>query len=198
MGGGEQNEARPPDATDQEGQQQFIRLFVANQRRVHAFIRTLIPNTADADDVLQETSITGLSKFTSSFLKGRADPRDFRIEEFVAWICTIARYEALKWCRKVKRARPLFSEALTEELADCHARQLEHLEMRHEALSLCLGKLRSRDRALLFLRYESNLTGPEIAERSGRPINTVYKALRRIRQTLLECVDRTVRAQGHA
>ncbi|MCI0335492.1 MAG: sigma-70 family RNA polymerase sigma factor [Planctomycetes bacterium] len=198
MGGGEQNEAGPPKVTDREGQQQFVRLFVANQRRVHAFIRTLIPNTADADDVLQETSITGLSKFTSSFLRGRADPRDFRIEDFVAWICTIARYEALKWCRKVKRGRPLFSEALTAELADCHARQLDYLEMRHEALNHCLEKLSSRDRALLFFRYESDLTGPEIAERSGRPVNTIYKALQRIRHTLLECVDRTIRAQGHA
>jgi DNA-directed RNA polymerase specialized sigma24 family protein len=46
-------------------------------------------------------------------------------------------------------------------------------------------------------RYESNLTGPEIAERLGRPVNTVYKALQRIRNSLLDCVDRTLRAQEH-
>jgi RNA polymerase sigma-70 factor (ECF subfamily) len=184
-------------ATDPRGQQQFIRLFVANQRRIHAFIRTLIPNTADADDVLQETSITGLAKFPSTFVQRGEKPKQLDAEDFVAWICTIARYEALKWCRRSQRGRALFSEALAEELADCHIRQLEYLEWRHDALNACLKKLTARDRVLLMFRYESNLTGPEIAERLGKPVNTVYKALQRIRSSLLDCVDRTLRAQEH-
>ena len=65
MGGSDQLNERQINAADLHGQQQFIRLFVANQRRVHAFIRTLVPNTADADDILQETSITGLAKFST-------------------------------------------------------------------------------------------------------------------------------------
>ena len=119
------------------------------------------------------------------------------MEEFVAWICTIARYEALKWLRQCKRGQMLFSEALADELAEQHLRQLEYLELRHEALNSCLEKLSPRDRKLLMFRYESNLSGPEISERLSRPLNTVYKALQRIRYSLLECVDCTLRVEGH-
>lgn len=183
-------------AADLADQQLFVRLFVAHQRRVHGFIRTLIPNSSDADDVLQDTSIVGLSKFSSSFLRGR-QAADFCVDEFVAWICTIARFEALKCCRQKKRGRLLFSEALTEQLAEIHARQIEYLEVRHDALKGCLEKLPVSDRSVLLCHYESNLTGPEISARLGRPLNTVYKALQRIRNNLLECVHRTIRAEGH-
>lgn len=184
-------------AVDLADQQLFVRLFVAHQRRIHGFIRTMIPHANDADDVLQETSIVGLSKFSSSFLRGRQADQ-FCLEEFVAWVCTIARFEALKCCRQKKRGRLLFSEGLSEQLAESYAGQLEYLESRHEALKGCLEKLSDADRTVLLYHYESNLTGPEISTRLGRPLNTVYKALRRIRNALLECVHRTIRAEGHA
>jgi len=47
---------------------EFIRLLMENERRIYAYIRTLIGNNADAEDVLQETSITLWDKFSASAL----------------------------------------------------------------------------------------------------------------------------------
>ena len=35
-----------------------------------------------------------------------------------------------------------------------------------------------------------------VADQLGRPVNTVYKALQRVRRALRECVDRRVNAQA--
>src|SRR5262249_54956902 len=41
----------------------FLPLFLQNQRRLYAYILTLLPNRADADDVLQEASLVMWDKF---------------------------------------------------------------------------------------------------------------------------------------
>ena len=171
----------------------IIALFVANQRRIHAFIRSLIPNAADADDVLQETSITGLAKVGEGKLRLPVSS-----EEFVTWICTVARFECLRFCRNNKGKRLVFSEELTEQLAGRQIEQAQYLELRQSALRGCLQKLSAHDLTLVQNRYALNLSGKDIAERLGRPINTVYKALQRIRLQLSECIERTVRAENRS
>lgn len=177
--------------------EEFVRLFVANQRRIHGFIRTLVPNATDADDVLQETSITGLAKF-ESFASWRAEEsHDDVSDQFVTWICTIGRYEALKYCRRKGKAGLVFDESLCDQLADRHMSRLDDLELRHAALRLCLEKLSMRDRAILRGRYEFNLKGDELAGQLQLPVNTIYKALQRIRRSLTECVRRNLRMEDN-
>jgi RNA polymerase sigma-70 factor, ECF subfamily len=178
-------------ATSGPWQGEYVQLFVANQRRIHAFIRTLVPNQADSEEVLQETSLTGWGKFAevAAGLVGSPD-------SFVSWICTIARYEALKHYRKQKAYRIPFTEALLEDLAERQQRQTEYLEMRYRSLAICMQKLSTRDRELLQHRYGMNAKPKQIADRTGRPLNTIYKGLQRIRAALLECVDRVLRAEG--
>jgi DNA-directed RNA polymerase specialized sigma24 family protein len=113
-----QTVARSEGATGSCMSERFVRLFVANQRRIHGFIRTLVFESADADDILQETSITGLSKFPV-FAECQKDFSAERVtEEFVTWICTIARYETLKHCRANKKGIVQFDEALFDALAE--------------------------------------------------------------------------------
>jgi DNA-directed RNA polymerase specialized sigma24 family protein len=47
-----------------------------------------------------------------------------------------------------------------------------------------------------YSEHESRETYKSIAEEIGRPVNTVYKALNRIRRSLHECIDRTLAAEG--
>ena len=42
---------------DSDPQIEFVRLLLRHERRIYAFIRSLLPNRDDAEDVLQETSI---------------------------------------------------------------------------------------------------------------------------------------------
>jgi RNA polymerase sigma-70 factor (ECF subfamily) len=175
----------------QPWQAEYVQLFVANQRRIHAFIRTLVPLKADSDEVLQETSITGCSKF-ADFQAGQGNSN----ESFLSWICTIARFEALKHYRKKKAYRFVpFTEAVVDELAELHGKQSEYLESRHRALSICMGKLSPRDRDLIRHRYDKDAKPQQIADETGRPLNSIYKGLQRIRAALLQCVDRVMRAE---
>ena len=68
--------------------EEFVRLFVAHEGRLRAFIRALLPTWADVDEVMQETSLVAWRKF-ARFERGT---------NFMAWAATIARFEALDRC----------------------------------------------------------------------------------------------------
>jgi DNA-directed RNA polymerase specialized sigma24 family protein len=65
-------------------------------------------------------------------------------------------------------------------------------------LESCLGKL-PKDHRELVEGYYYHRTGIEaLSENCGRTVDATYKALQRIRQALLVCVDRAGGAEGAA
>jgi RNA polymerase sigma-70 factor (ECF subfamily) len=71
------------------------------------------------------------------------------------------------------------------------------LESRRDALRTCLEKLPHTDRQLVRHCYgDSRVTFKRAAHILGRPVNTVYKALNRIRKVLYECIERTLAVEG--
>src|SRR5947209_20049694 len=128
----------------------FLRLFLQNERRLYAYILTLLPNRADADDVLQEVSLVLWDKF---------DPDDPPLD-FAAWGCRIAYFKVLDFCKKRQRSRVRFSQALLERVGETaveHAATLQ-LDERREALAGCVDKLSPRDRDLLARRFADGAT----------------------------------------
>jgi RNA polymerase sigma-70 factor (ECF subfamily) len=117
---------------------------------------------------------------------------------FVAWALRIARLEVLNYRRKKSRDRCLFSD----ELVDLLTEQASALELaaddRRDALESCLAKLRERDRELVRLRYEPGATTQDIADRVGRSVKAVYKALNRIHGQLLVCIRTSLAARGQS
>ena len=68
---------------------------------------------------------------------------------------------------------------------------------RRDALRRCLEKLADKDRELVRHCYgDSRVTFKTVAQELGRPVNTVYKALNRIRKALYECIERTLAVEG--
>lgn len=63
--------------------------------------------------------------------------------------------------------------------------QSEHLL----ALESFLQRLNPQQRKLVMLRYADGLPNQEIAERTGRALPGVTKALQRLRQALVNCVQ---------
>src|SRR5688572_23508061 len=61
--GGQLDAADDLDAAGGPDPQQFLRLFLENERRIYAFIVSILPNLSDAEDVLQETSLILWQKF---------------------------------------------------------------------------------------------------------------------------------------
>jgi RNA polymerase sigma-70 factor (ECF subfamily) len=168
----------------------FLRLFLQNERRVYAYILTLLPNRADADDVLQEASLVLWDKFDE-----RHPPDDF-----AAWGCRIAYFKVLDFYKKSHRCRVRFSQALLERLGEAAVEQAATLQLdpRREALAGCIDKLNPRDRDLLARRFAEGATTRSTARQVGRSVEAVYKALAKIRQALFDCVTRTLAQEGQA
>jgi RNA polymerase sigma-70 factor (ECF subfamily) len=172
------------DAPQEAKGELFLRLFLQNERRLYAYILTLLPNRADADDVLQEASLVMWDKFDA-----RHPPDDF-----AAWGCRIAYFKVLDFSKKRQRSRVRFSQALLERLAETAVEQAASLQLdeRRQALDGCVEKLGSRDRDLLSRRFAEGATTQSTAAQVGRSADAVYKALARIRQALFDCVTRTL------
>lgn len=169
--------------------EEFVQLLVKTQRRIFALIHAMVPNTSDAEEVLQETSLILWRKW-DSFDRSR---------DFANWALGIARFEVLKHLSKRKRAGALgFHEDLAEQIASLlveRASQPEGEHARRLALKKCLDMLCESDRELIDLRYRGNMTARGVAERLNRPKSTVYQALARIRRRLFECIQRRVAAE---
>lgn len=168
----------------------FLRLFLQNERRIYAYILTLLPNRADAADVLQDASLVMWDKFDA------AAPPD----NFAAWGCRIAYFKVLEFRKKSQRSRVQFSQAMLERVAETAAEQAEALQLdeRREALTGCIEKLPPKDRDLLTRRFEQGASTESTAQAVNRSVDAIYKALAKIRQTLFDCVTRALAQEGRA
>ncbi|MBI1369591.1 MAG: sigma-70 family RNA polymerase sigma factor [Planctomycetes bacterium] len=159
----------------------FVRLLMANERRVYGFILTLVTNTADADDLMQETSAVLWRKY-GAFEQGT---------DFAAWAMRIARYEVLKFRERRGGAAGL-SEKVMDSLAEVAQQVAGEADARHEALQGCIQKLGSRDQQVIAMRYDEGATVKHMAARIGLSVFAVYKSLTRIHQQLHDCIERTI------
>ena len=174
---------RPP-----EKNKLFLSLFLQNQRRLYAYILTLLPNRADADDVLQEASLVMWDKFDA----GRP-PTDF-----LAWARRVAYHKVLDFYKKTHRAEARLSRIFLERVAETAAGRSDALRLddRREALAACFEKLAPKDRDLLTRRLAKGATTRSTSEQLGRSVDAVYKALAKIRQSLSDCVQRALAREG--
>ena len=160
----------------------FVALLSNSQWKLHAYIFSLVWNPADADDILQETNIVLLKK-AAEYDTNR---------KFLPWALTIARFQALAGLKRRQRLRFVFDDALTMFLADDAAREDSILEARRLALATCLQKLPAASRDLLVRRYEPKAVVGDMAAALGLSLKTLSDRLRRIRQKLLDCINRTL------
>jgi len=161
-----------------EQQKQLMLLMTQHQRRIFGYIHTLVPQRADAEDILQETSLVIVEKF-HEFKPGT---------DFVAWACQIAWWRVRAVRQKFARSKVIFDDDVLESVAHTAAEMHSEVSDRHEALARCLKRLHPRDRELLLTRYEPGARVEEAAERSGRSLEAAYKALARLRKLLFDCV----------
>src|SRR5437773_1985259 len=161
-------EHEPQDET--ESRKRLMALMTRHQRQIFSYIYVLVPNRSDAEDLLQETSLVICEKF-NEFKEGT---------DFVAWACQIAYWRVRYSRQKFARSKVLFDQEVVDVLAETAGEMIDELDERHEALSACLQRLHPRDRSLLMARYEPGGTVDEAARRSGRTLQTAYKALARL------------------
>lgn len=165
----------------------FARLFAKHDRWLFSYLVTLLANPAHAEEVFQEVCVIVWRNY-DQFELGT---------DFVKWVSVVAHNQVRKFRREAKKTGFQLSEITCERLAADAARGADLFEFRREALRKCLGKLTPGDGQLVQRCYsESSASFKTIAEEVGRPVNTVYKALNRIRRSLQQCIDRSLSAEG--
>lgn len=173
-------------APENSGYTEFVQLLVSHEPRLRAFLRTLLPDWSDVDEVLQETSLIAWQKF------GRFE----RGTSFMAWIASIARFEALEYLRQRGRARRVFSPEVMTLLADEAIARTEPFEHERHALERCLEKLGNTQRELLLLSYRPGARFREVAMQAGRTVQGYYKTIQRVRVRLLDCIRQELKEEA--
>jgi RNA polymerase sigma-70 factor, ECF subfamily len=162
--------------------EQFLRLYSGCESQLRAYLMTLLGNRTDVEDVFQETTVALWRSFD-----------DFNPDtSFMCWAKQIAFHRVLQFrVQKQRRGVPCSQEFLNavNQTIVSHS---DELETRLRALAECVAKLAESDRKLVAMRYESNCTIKEVAAQIGRPANTLYKALERIRHALVLCMERAI------
>lgn len=168
----------------QHNQQDFLRLVTMYQSQLYGYLHAMLHNMADTEDVLQNTIVVLWKKF-DQFEPGT---------NFLHWAMRTARFEALKFQRAWRRDRRFFSEAFVDALSEGPFGTATEsiVERRQSALAGCMQKLEDRDRRLLDNCYKSGSTIAAVAAQYGRSAQSICNSLRRIRQMLFACVERTL------
>jgi RNA polymerase sigma-70 factor, ECF subfamily len=178
----------PQFAAEPVDQTEFHRLFMQSQRRIFGHILTLLPRMADAEDVFQQTCVILLGK-AAQFTPGT---------DFVRWACQIAQYEVYNYRRRQQAERLHFNDGLLDKIAARRLESRDALDAELDAMHKCVDKLPASDRQLIQEQYRRRVTSRALAAELGRPINTVYKAIQRIRRGLRECIERAILREARA
>jgi len=177
-----------PDSTrrldDQSAaQQRFLSLFLRSEREVFRYVAALVPNVADAEDIVQQTALALWEKFDAY------DPG----QPFTPWACRFALNKSRQWIERRQRWQALLENGLAEELARRREELKPELETQLKHLEGCLHKLPEEQKSIVEGYYYRREGIEKLAEHSGRTVAATYKTLQRIRQALHECVEKSVK-----
>ncbi len=162
----------------------FLELLTAHDRALSLYVHGLVPRDSEAEDILQQTKLL-LWKHFDDFTLGT---------HFLAWARKTAFHQILTHRRQKKREHlPLDEEAL-EALGHAVSQLADDGSPRQDALRACLNKLPTEHRQLIHLRYYDELEIDQIADRVSRTEAAVYRALSRVRVTLMDCVQKQLEA----
>jgi RNA polymerase sigma-70 factor (ECF subfamily) len=158
--------------------------LLAEKPLLVGYARAIVGNRVAAEDIFQDLLILVMRKHAE--IPDRA--------ALSGWSRRALRFLSLKAVEKRARERPAMDAELVDLIdATCAEQGPSRTEGYLEALAQCLDRLPERSRRLLAMRYEEEISGQEMAERLGRPINTVYVTLTRLHRVLEECIRSHVR-----
>ena len=162
----------------QDSDDAFVSLLLANQSRIYRFLLSLVPQREDAEDLFQQTCLTLWHH------RGKFDPA---AGAFSSWACAIAHNHVRNFRRRETTRRLLLSDDTMDLLATTSIQESTFLDDCHRALLQCLDKLTPHQRSLVEEGYGER-TIKDVAEGAGHTANALYKALRRIRHILHDCI----------
>jgi RNA polymerase sigma-70 factor (ECF subfamily) len=161
-------------------------LFVRHQQTVLGYVLSIEPNFADAQDIVQEVFLA-VSRKAQTWSAGT---------DFLAWVCTVARYETLHFQRTRTRRTARLDRDVIELLYATEVVEESEWQHRVNALRRCLSRLAPRAKELVWRRYHGAQMPGQIATAIGWTANAVRVALTRARGALRKCMDRQLDVGG--
>ena len=166
---------------DQDTMKAFLGLLGSHERYLTGYTYSLIPNSTDAEDILQDVKIALWENFDQ-----------FEIgTNFAGWSKQVAFYRIMAFRKKkaIENKRLFFSETCMELLHQDADDNTDAVEEEVARLNLCIDKLPDPQRELVSLRYKEDFSIEEISVRCSKSIEACYKSLSRIRLQLKKCLS---------
>lgn len=163
----------------------FIRLFLGAEKDLLRYVMVLIPNVADARDVVQEAAVALWDKID------RYDPE----KPFTPWACRFALNEAKMFLRKKSRQQRLADDVI-DLLEIERMENSERLDARKQFLKECIKSLPAKNSELVKDYYFNELSVEELGKRFEKSLDAVYKTLQRIRQSLHSCIENKLQLEA--
>jgi RNA polymerase sigma-70 factor (ECF subfamily) len=165
-----------------------ITSWIEVQTIVAAYVRSVILNYHDSEDVIQNIAVVFVDKFEQL---GSA-------RDLIPWALKVARYEMSNYFRAQNRKEELLDEIAMQRIGHAYQSIYPEADDVKAALHECMKKLHGRYRDVLRLRYFSDKGIGDISRRLGLSKNAVYITLCRAREILANCVRRKTNIQWWA
>jgi RNA polymerase sigma-70 factor (ECF subfamily) len=165
-------------------QNEIAELVEAHQAELFRYLRFIGADYSVAEDLLQETFIRAFKAKTAS---GLHEPTARR-----AWLRRIAHNLFIDHCRRLSRSPVSFDSAAVEKAEAFWTKKFYSHDEGFgcmEALEQCLKHLTANQRELIDAFYSARRSREEIASSLGISPGGVKIALRRIRESLGECIQ---------
>jgi RNA polymerase sigma-70 factor, ECF subfamily len=160
--------------------EELTALWTTAQPAVTAFIRTLVPDRNESEELLQETAVVLVRRFQEYD----------RHRPFVAWAIGIAKMKILTYQREKALTPIVFDADLVEHIAeDCQQLAKDDLPF-YDLLIKCVTELDARAQKAIRLRYADEMGTPRIAETLGVSHGAARMLLTRARTALRLCVEK--------
>jgi RNA polymerase sigma-70 factor (ECF subfamily) len=167
----------------------LVQELLTYRAELFGFIRALLRNTHDAEDLFQEVSAVVLREASA----GGEPIRDFR-----AWVKEVARRKALEHyrARRACRAAGLPVEEMAGLVADVyrsHDPAPFDLAEEYDALRACMQQMPEHVLRLVRLRYLGDQEYGAIARSVQRSEAAIRRMVARARLSLMDCVQRRLK-----
>ncbi|MFK7777984.1 MAG: sigma-70 family RNA polymerase sigma factor [Gimesia sp.] len=173
-------------SSDEDDRSVFTTYLNKERLRIFGYIRTLVPNNSDAEDVYQLVCLTLWKKYS-----------DFDQErDFFSWACGVAFFTVCNFRRSVQRDRHFFSQELIETMSVERLQHLSNHNIRLELLNDCFQGLNSGDQELLLQSMVEKQSIKHFAEKAGKTVQTLYNRLSILRRDLAECITRKLKSEN--
>jgi RNA polymerase sigma-70 factor (ECF subfamily) len=156
--------------------EEFTGLFLQSEREVYRYVMSIVPNMADAQDVVQETAV-------ALWRKRELYDSD---QPFTPWACRFALNEAREFIRRKSKLNAFMTDDLAELI--CKKKSTEQSKHKQSDLLGCVAKLEPQHKSLIEKYYFKQVNIEKISGTSGRSAEALYKSLQRIRRQLLACM----------